>query len=216
MHELLGLSFELQLVLVAGYLAYSIATIRGGHKDSTEQVILQVLTFGLFARLASGAVVLLLTQHKATAVLLGDWIESGILGGVLVLVLAMAAGMSWRKFLSRWCSAVMEFFKVYRDDHVGSTWMSIANADAKWNHVHVFLKSGTVLESCPAQLPEQLPLKPFTLNDDGIALYVTAVSDQAGELLPDDDFNNGAYSRVTFIPYAEIGRLDIGWLSNRT
>lgn len=214
MHEVLGLTFELQLVLVAGYLAYSIATIRSGHKDSAEHVVLKVLTFGLIARLASGAVVVGLLSNKPAAIAFSGWTESGVLDGGLVIFAAIVAGASWRAFVSGWCSWIMERCGVYRDDHSGSTWMSLVNAPAKWNHVHVFLKNGKVLESVRSVLPEKLPLKPYTVNDDGIALYLTAVMSEAGDMTPDVEFNKDAYSRITFIPYGN--RASRCWLEEQT
>lgn len=209
MEGLLGLSWDLQLVLVAGYLGYKTAMVGKGVTDRTEDFLLKVLTFGLIGRLVAqvaawvgfamlpNSVVALLVSLQA------KWFA--------VIGIAILAAVFWRKWGSYRVSKLAGDTDIYHDDHESSAWLSLTNARAKWNHVEVHLVDSDILQSNIRDLPAGLPTKPFTLNDDGILLYVTSIIDAKNKPVKDDHFNRDGFSRITFIPKEKIARVDVGW-----
>lgn len=209
MEGLLGLSWDLQLVLVAGYLGYKTAMVGKGVSDRTEDFLLKVLTFGLLARLGAEIVSWVtpnLLPKEAVDVLVllqAKWLA--------VIAIAVLAAVIWRKWGSYQISKLASDTDVYHDDHESSAWLSLSNAKAKWNHVEVHIEGDNILQSSVRDLPTGLPTKPFILNDDGMLLYVTSLIGQDNKAVKDDHFNEDGYSRVTFIPKDQIRRIDVGW-----
>ena len=98
----------------------------------------------------------------------------------------------------------------YADDHEGSAWTSILNTKAKWNFIHAYLEDGRVLESWFGGLPSDVPAGALTLNDDGLAFYVTRVY-SSDSIAQDVSHRNGEDYILTYLPRNKIVRLDIGW-----
>lgn len=211
MEGLLGLSWDLQLVLVAGYLGYKAAMVGKGVTDRTEDFLLKVLTFGLLGRLGaqvgSWICLALLPQEVVSALVMLQIKWFSVIG------LAVLTAVIWRKWVSYRVSKLADTTDVYHDDHESSAWLSLANAKTKWNHVEVHIGDSDILQSSIHALPPSLPTKPFILNDDGILLYVTSLIDKDNKAIKDDHFNEGGFSRITFIPRDQIKRIDVGWKS---
>jgi hypothetical protein len=213
MNELLKLPFEIQIVLVAGYLGYKLTTATKKVEHKTEDFLLQVLVFGTLGRVFSYVVarlVMKLGYWAPTTVVETDYKSVAIIS-VLAIVGSVGFALLWRKYLEKWVKAAMSKLKVYHDDHETSAYRSILSAETRWSVVQVHLSSGKIVESLLA-LPEQagIPTKPITLNDDGIALYVTTVFE--GDERRDYPVANAAGdTTITYIPRSEIKQIDIGW-----
>ena len=210
MDKIAGLSIDIQLVLVAGYLAYKTATVGSGVVDRTEDLLLKVLAFGLVARLITqfvGWVALVALPLDAIRFLVGIQAK-----GVTVIVLAVAIAAFWRKYISSLVAKAMNSAHIHHDDHQASAWMSMANANATWNHVTVALDDGSELTSFFGRLPKTLPTKDVLVSDDGVVIYVTSGKLPSGDDAPPDTFSDGVYSLATYIPRARIRRLEVGWL----
>jgi hypothetical protein len=213
MNELLKLPFEIQIVLVAGYLGYKVTTATKKVEHKTEDFLLQVLVFGTLGRVFSYVVarlVMKLGYWAPTTVVETDYKSVAIIS-VLAIIGSVGFALLWRKYLEKWVRAGMSKLKVYHDDHETSAYRSILSAETRWSVVQVHLSSGKIVESLLA-LPEQagIPTKPITLNDDGIALYVTTVFE--GDERRDYPVANAAGdTTITYIPRSEIKQIDIGW-----
>ncbi len=65
MESLLKIPYELQIVLVAGYIAYKVISIGKGRTHRTEDFLLQVLTFGLVARSVTAGTIWMFSDFVA-------------------------------------------------------------------------------------------------------------------------------------------------------
>ncbi|MBB3427938.1 putative membrane protein YcfT [Rhizobium sp. BK312] len=214
MNELLKLPFEIQIVLVAGYLGYKLTTATKKLEHKTEDFLLQVLVFGTLGRVFSYVVarlVMKLGYWAPTAVVDTDY-KSVATISVLAIIGSVGSALLWRKYLEKCVKAAMSHMKIYHDDHETSAFRSILSADARWSFIQVHLTSGKILESW-LKLPEQagIPTRPVILNDDGIALYVTAIHPSEGESRDCEQVTPAGDSIITYIPRSEIKQIDIGW-----
>ncbi|MBX4993158.1 hypothetical protein ABID08_002342 [Rhizobium binae] len=213
MNELLKLPFEIQIVLVAGYLGYKLTTATKKVEHKTEDFLLQVLVFGTLGRVFSYVVarlVMKLGYWAPTTVVESDYKSVAIIS-VLAIIGSVGFALLWRKYLEKWVKAAMSKLKIYHDDHETSAFRSVMSADTRWSFVQVHLANGKIVESLLA-LPEQagIPTKPIILNDDGIAMYVTAVY-EGDERREFDQVNAAGDTTITYIPRSEIKQIDVGW-----
>lgn len=214
MNELLKLPFEIQIVLVAGYLGYKLTTAARKVEHKTEDFLLQVLVFGTLGRAFSYAVTkfaVMLGYSAPTAVVDTDYKSVLVIGG-LAITGSVVFALSWRRYLDKAVKDVMSYLNVYHDDHETSAFRSVTSAKTRWSFIQVHLTSGTILESW-LKLPEQagIPTKPVILNDDGIALYVTTIHPKDGESRDCEQVTTTGENVITYIPRSEIKQIDIGW-----
>ncbi len=214
MNELLKLPFEIQIVLVAGYLGYKLTTATKKVEHKTEDFLLQVLVFGTLGRVFSyvvARVVMKLGYWAPTTVVESDYKSVAIIS-VLAIIGSVGFALFWRRYLEKWVKATMSRLKIYHDDHETSAFRSILSADTRWSFVQVHLANGKVLESS-LNLPEQagIPTRPVILNDDGIALYVTTIHPSEGDSRDLDQLTPTGENVITYIPRSEIKQIDIGW-----
>ena len=214
MNELLKLPFEIQIVLVAGYLGYKLTTATKKLEHKTEDFLLQVLVFGTLGRVFSYVVarlVMKLGYWAPTAVVDTDYKSVAIIS-VLAIIGSVGSALFWRKYFEKCVKAAMSRMKIYHDDHETSAFRSILSADTRWSFIQVHLANGKILESW-LKLPEQagIPTKPVILNDDGIALYVTAIHGADGENRDCEQVTTTGENIITYIPRSEIKQIDIGW-----
>lgn len=197
MSELLQLPLTVQLMLVGGYFGYAIATIGRGLRHRADETILQVLAFGACGILATDAYVSFCPAAPG-------WTQT-----LALPLLAMLAGVAWRVKGYRWASWTMGALGVYRDDHEASVWHSIGQAPAKWTFAFLHLKDGSVLEAeFHDQPPFPRPLADLMMNEDGIALYVTAVHRANGKRIAKPDWPE-AGAMISYVPRTEIVRLEM-------
>ncbi|WP_127520611.1 hypothetical protein [Mesorhizobium sp. Z1-4] len=198
MQNLLALPYELQIVLVAGYLGYKVSS--GGRDKSyrAEDVLLQILTFGLIARSAS--------------LIIAPDLENIAAAAAISIGISVSTGAFWRGVIAQYAVRTVQFLRIYRDDHEPTAWASLTSARAKWTFIQVHVRDGRVLESVFATIPSQgRPSREITLNEDGVVLYVTAIYSAAGERTPQVIKGNDNDFIVTFIPRSEIQQIEVGW-----
>ena len=198
MNDLFELPYEVQIVLVAGYLGYKVSTLGRGVVHRLEDILLQVLVYGLVGRIS-----VMVLQTFA-----------GNLGlpavAAISIVSAVVMASVWRQFLAPKASSAMSYFRVYRDDHESSAWSSILATRAQWTYVQVHIDDGRVLESVFGSLP-RTPSEPIIVNDDGIVIYVTSVYSADGTNRKVDVVGNDQDYIVTYVPRSTIRQIEIGW-----
>ncbi|MBP2560344.1 hypothetical protein J2857_003113 [Neorhizobium galegae] len=199
--------YELQIVLVAGYLAYKIISIGKGRIHRTEDFLLQVLSFGVVSRSATAAILWLFPKSMPIEV---DEAVSIALVAVLTCAVATVLGMLWRAFGEGVVRSIMNVSGVYRDDHESSVWQSIMNQPAKWTVVQIFLEDGLVLEANFGQM-KPFPRVPIIMNEDGIATYVTGRYREDNSFESYDITGNDGDITLTYVPRSSIKRVDVSW-----
>ncbi|WFR96870.1 hypothetical protein [Rhizobium tumorigenes] len=209
MDGLLKLPYELQIVLVAGYLAYKITTIGKGRLHRTEDFLLQVLTFGVVARSISSALAWLFSYRSPLQIEIYEAVQVAE-AVFLTCVVSVALGILWRSLGERTTSTAMNSAGIYRDDHESSVWQSIMQNPAPWTVVQVFLESGIVLEANFAIMKPR-PKTPVLMNEDGIGIYVTGRWNEKNKLQSFEITGNSADVTMTYIPRTSIKRVDVSW-----
>ena len=215
MNELLRLPFEIQLLLVSGYLGYKLTNVARRFDNKTEDFLLQVLVFGSSGRIFSFLIMATIfgddrllsqtaTENDYRTIL--AVCTSTIIGSLSVAIV-------WRKFLDKAIILVMSYLNIYQDDHATSVLRSITSANAKWSFIQVHLSSGKILEaSFYIAKTSNVPTNPIIINDDGLALYVTAIHSEDGEKRESIDVTTASGDAVvTYVPISQIKQIDIGW-----
>ncbi|WP_425639850.1 hypothetical protein [Agrobacterium radiobacter] len=214
MNELLKLPYEIQIVLVAGYLGYKLTTATKKAEHKTEDFLLQVLVFGTIGRVISYLValfVMMLGYWAPTAVVETDYKSVAVISA-LAIIGSVVFALLWRRYLETCVKAVMSYLDIYHDDHETSAFRSVTSAKTRWSFIQVHLTNGSILESW-LKLPEQagIPTKPVILNDDGVALYVTTIHPKDGDSRDCEQVTSTGENVITYIPRSEIKQIDIGW-----
>ncbi|WP_183928481.1 hypothetical protein [Rhizobium mongolense] len=196
----------MQIVQVAGYIAYKVVSIGKGRAHRTEDLLLQVLTFGVIARALTAAALWYLPTVPAA---LTDSLSVAAVAGITALA-GGAMGTIWRVAGEPFIRWMMNRMRVYTDDHESSVWESIMNYRAKWTVVQVHIDGGRVLEANFGEMVPS-PKVPIIINEDGIAMYVTGSYDEAGVYKKYDIAGNEDDTIFTYIPRAMIKQMDVAW-----
>lgn len=204
--DIATLPVEIQIVLVAGYLAYrTFVTGRGVLHEPTDTA-LQILTFGSIGRLCA-AIVLLIPWVKPIALPPQDVVTSAILTAAFAVI---CAALSRRIGLPA-ASRLMRSLGIYRDDHQYSAWASIMAVPARWTYIQLQLEDGRTIESNFDQLAEHPPGDRLTVNDDGFAMYITAIYDSDNVRKDVVPMSRDGIHTISYIPRSIISQIDIGW-----
>lgn len=205
MEALLSLPYELQITLVSGYFGYKISSIGKGRAHRTEDFLLQVLSFGLLAR---ASVALGLWARPLPAAIP----EAGIIACIAVatVLFGLIFGMFWRSYGESWMRLAMNCLGIYRDDHEASVWQSIMNRRGGWTVLQIYLENGVVLEANFSRM-RPYPKVPVVINDDGVGVYLTGRYKDDGTYEEWEITGNDGDLTFTFIPRAEIKRMDVNW-----
>ena len=199
MDKLLELPFELQAMLVAGYLAYRIS-VTGRDTDITAQdSFFQILVFGFVGWFVAKALP----------------IENNILVVFIVIFgVSLFVGIAWRAFGRRWFFNAMRKLGVHTSDGTDNALTSIVHGEDKlrWGNVVVFTKDGHIYTSNIGKVIEEgVPTNETFIDTKGnIAFYVTRIErpDATGDDFP---IKTGEDAIITYIPKTEIQRIDITW-----
>ncbi|MEM1198051.1 MAG: DUF6338 family protein [Pseudomonadota bacterium] len=211
MNELLSLPYELQIVLVSGYLAHKVSTIGRSEKPSTEDLVLQVLTMGLIGRICFLGIVDVWSNWFPSTQ--NDVSSDGarlMVVGVCTVLCSLVIAAVWRKWGVSIASRIMSSMGVYRDDHQSSTWDSIFREKVAWAFIQVHVDDGRVLESKFDLVPDTAPVGKITLNSDGIALYVTGIYDTQMSRTVHSPTDESYGHILTYVPANTIKQVEIG------
>src|SRR4051812_38504784 len=151
--EIVTLPIELQILLVAGYLAYRVFVTGRGVVHEPVDTGLQIITFGSIGRLLA-AVILLATDASGVAL---SRESALVLTAVMTSFFAVACAAGWRTAGLPLTSQLMRSLGIYRDDHQYSAWASIMSVPARWNYVQLQLNDGRTIESNFDQLDKNPP-----------------------------------------------------------
>lgn len=203
---LLSLPVQLQITLVAGFIAYMISTMGRGLDHKAHEFLLLVLVFGFPATLLA----MPLGGWFATNAVKINMVPYVILSqAVFAILLAMIISAFWRAKGRDLFSQLMSAMGIYKDDHESSVWRSISNAKVTHQAVQIYTHSGLIYESFYGAIKAETPIDAPIINDDGIALYVTNVWEEgtAEEISPIHDQATNTW-KLRFIPRDEIKMIE--------
>lgn len=200
MKELLELSWQTQIVIVGGYIAYVIAYSGRRKTHRAFDTFAIILCFGGLALFT------LSISDKIVPASLNFKTEISAVAAVLVSIIASIAWRRWFRSISRKC---IRFLSKSEDDGLSTAWESVTQLEGlSYSQINVLLTDGRTLESYQLEQFNKLPNGPFVMGDDGsIALYVNYITEdnnrrEAKNIIDDDG------SRMTFIPASQIVEVD--------
>lgn len=214
MSSFLELSYELQITMVSGYLAYKVYITGRDVEHKTEDVILQVFCLGAIGRIFVLSCGLLFNWRLDTEPSQIGWKFALVAAGTVVASTLLA--IVWRLKGNKLFSRLMHRLGVYRDDHEHTAWATITAAPAAWTYIQVHLIDGRTLESDFKLLPKKPPAGRITINKDGIALYITTIHSSEGEEKAQQIGDDQSGLTITYVPRNQISQIDIGWKSTST
>ena len=193
--ELIDLSWQLQLALGSGYLAYliSYAGVRDHH--TAADAVFRAIAFGLIANI------------------LLAWDPFSQPGNIACAFLAtIFAGALWRWRIGRWARYVLRWSNISWADDIPTAWLSITalSTDARPTQIAVELLDGRILLCEDTRPFADAPHGPYTLGLDGsAAIYVTAEMRPNGEWIEKQDARHETEGDlITYIPAPQIKRVD--------
>jgi hypothetical protein len=188
---------QLQVILVSGYLGYSIAYAGYRDNERKDDVLYGILAFGIFGY----------AFYDFTRKSYASFLVPG-LGALLVTVLIAIA---WRKYGRRCFNHVMHRAAISNEDGIKTTWTRIIQDTTICpSQVAVTLKDGSIFECDDVQsfCDAPIPLY-YTDSEGGIALYVTK------KTLKECDPKELKYTRhdwgdkITYIPKEQIACIEV-------
>ncbi|WP_201567578.1 hypothetical protein [Psychrobacter immobilis] len=192
MQELLQLPLQVQATLVAGYLGYIL--LRRDYRKTEKLVDVWML-------------ILVLGLPTALAVQLWDsaYAYFSIPSGILIAYWWLTRGeKKWRDYLYK--------KKVSSTLNLGNVWKTLSShKGVAATQIKLYHKDGTCYASQNTSEFLDEPFAPFTMDEDGIAFYVTHIA-KAGENWEEEDdvkLADDLGSMVTYFPREDIKLLEM-------
>lgn len=198
MPDILDVPFEIQAMLVSGYLAYRISVVGIDREIKGQDQFFQILVFGFLAWYLGQ-----IRRPESLAVFVA-----------IMLFIAIFLAIIWRANGREFTSWIMKKMGIHTASPYSNVILELVHGHSKlhWRYISVVLKNGKVYKSDCAKL-DTVPSAPDKLFIDeygNVGLYVTDTwSEEDGEktvLFID----NGTFE-LTYIPAIEIQSIDIGW-----
>lgn len=202
MKEIIELSWQTQVILVGGYLAYIIAYSGRRENHKTFDTLLILLCFGGVGLLVFGV---------TDSAISSSFSFKEEISGFLAIVCCILAGTLWRACLRELASKTVNKLSGSNDDGLFSAWETLTQTPALlYSQINVQTKSGNTLECYFMGDLNNLPNGPCILGGDGsIAMYVTHITDSEGHRRPANNLQDEDGARITYIPNSEIVEVDI-------
>lgn len=215
MKDILALSFELQAVLVCGYLGYCIASI--GHRvtHSTEDRLFQILSFGFLSLLSYYLLRWLAFFPLPNQTLETSTIAANVIQAICMLVFTLFFASIWKSFFKKWLQRLLSIWGVSNEDNYPNVIGSIIHGHSRftWDYIHLHMNDGRTIRSDLVQLKQYSPTGSIPLIDaeGNVALYVTTIYRENGD---SEDFSplheNGAF-KLSYYPKDKISEIEICW-----
>lgn len=195
---------QLQVILVSGYLGYSIAYAGFRENERKEDVFYGVLSFGIFGYIF----------YDFTRKAHSSFLWPG-LGALLVSVLI---ALFWRKYGRRWFNATLHKAAISNEDGIKTVWSRITQDTAiAPSQLVVQLKDGSVVECDDVQSFSNAPIPRYYTDSDGnVAFYATRKISATGEEKILQHTRHADYGdKITYIPKDQIASISIRLLKTR-
>ncbi|PCI86634.1 MAG: hypothetical protein COB24_08870 [Hyphomicrobiales bacterium] len=202
MDSLINLSLDIQIILVAGYLGFYVATVGRDGGLRPVDIGMQILVYGLLAKLAT----LLLAEFG---------LNKPIYQVVGAVIASLVVAAVWRRYLRKIWAKIIRQVGIHVDDHNPSVIASILDeTDALWRNVQIYTNDGKVYESNFYKLPAGLPNNNIALDGVGnVSLYVTALYADAHDESPlvFEGHDPKQKCKLTYLPANIIIKMNISW-----
>ena len=199
------LPVEAQIVLVSGYVAYSMGYfgIRQNHK--VIDTVFRTLAFSLVATLVMYIVGSVWTESPI-------WVK-----GLAALGASVVVGCAWRKPGSSWVVWLMRKFNIsWSSDEIGAIATVVKDSKHRVSQIAVKLRDGSWLRCDDTSAFSSAPFGPCIISNDGsVVMYLTHTTDAEGndKEMPTTAAESYGY-RLTYIPANEVAQLNIRHISH--
>lgn len=191
MNTILELPLLLQIILATGYAGYVIAQRDYRKNERKTDMLLGVLLMGL----PTALIILLVSSN---------W-------KYLSLMLPPILGWGWAAYGRQWLFKVLRLTNASYENNEGDVWNTLSTRKRIFaTQITVRLKNGNLYHCNNTMLFKDEPFFPFTMDEDGIAFYVTEHKKPDGEWKKDDEVIDADWgASVMYFPRADIAHLDI-------
>lgn len=189
---------QLQVVLVSGYLGYSIAQAGFRDNERKEDVFYGILSFGIF-----GYIFYDFTRSTHS---------SFLLPGLGALCSSVLVAIFWRKYGKRWFNRILHKAAISNEDGIKTTWARIIqDTSIAPKQIVVQMKDGSKYTCDDVQSFGAAPIPLYYTDTEGnLAIYVTHRTATDGvETLVDAVRHDSWGDRITYIPAKDIANVDI-------
>ena len=195
--DIASLPEQLQVILVSGYLGYSIAYAGFRENERKDDVFYGILAFGIFGYLFYDF------TRKSWA--------SFLFPGIGALATSVLIAIFWRKYGRRWFNVALHRAAISNEDGIKTVWTRIIqDTTIAPRQIVVYLKDGTILECDDVQSFWDAPVPLYYTDSDGnIALYVTAKTLKDCEPKEVEHIRHGWGDKVTYVPKDQIASVQI-------
>lgn len=222
MDSLLNLSFEIQLILVSGYLGYWISTIGIGYKSKTTDVVMQILVFAVFAKLGLLIYQYILSVFGKTYYL-GNFASKGdaqlniwslfiFVGAIFIAILTSCIfAMVWRWRVRSYIEEIMRTLKVHSYIHKPTSLSGMKESFSKnqIDYLSVVLKDGSFYKSRTRELPITNKMRSGLIDaDGGVAMYVTKKISADKTIVKNYKLDANV---MTYFAASEIQQIHVKW-----
>lgn len=195
---------QLQVILVSGYLGYSIAYAGYRDKERKDQLFYGILAFGIFGYIFWDA-----TRQSY---------DSFLVPGLGALLISVVAAIFWRKYGRYWFNHLMHKAAISNEDGIDTTWNRILQ-DTRIcpTQIDVYLKDGSVLRCDEVEKFIDAPIPLFYADAEGnLALYITRNKPAGGETVDVEGVRDSGWGdRITYLPKDQISRVSIRFVKKK-
>lgn len=195
MEDLLKLSWQVQVALGSGYVAYMLAYVGIRQHHQATDITFRVVAFGL----------------AASATLYFSPIGSPFWDSAIAFPVTVAIGLAWRYLGMNLLRRALRHYNISWADDTPTAWATIssANSQHKLTQLSVLLDNGTWLICSPVGKFNDDPFGPCVLGQSGdLALYVTEEIEPCGKSRPQTTVRDEALgSRLTYVPAGTVKRI---------
>ena len=192
MQDLFHLPLQIQATLVAGYLGYVLLKRDYRKTEKMPDMWMLILLLGL-----PTALTLQLCDS--------NWAYLAVFSGPLIAFL-------WLRFVDYKWTDFLYKNRVSHNLNTGDVWKTLSShKGVAATQIKLYHKDGTCYASHDTSQFLDEPFAPFTMDDDGIAFYVTHIAKEGEDWVEEEDVKLAADlgSMVTYFPRDDIKLLEM-------
>ena len=195
--DLATLPEQLQVILVSGYLGYSIAYAGFRDKEQKDVLFYGILSFGIFGFIFYDCV------RKAY--------DSFLIPGLGALLTSVLVALFWRKYGKRWFFKMLHKAAISNEDGIPTVWSRITqDTTIAPRQLTVELKDGSkyICDDVDSFATAPIPMY-YTDSEGNIAMHVTHKAKKDEAETPVAVVRHESWGdRITYIPAKDIATID--------